>query len=234
MNANEKPAMSPFTGLGDILKRKKEHSKPKPKRQKTVTEEEPVEPKPIKPKLIKPKPKPKPKPKKKETKLASRSSEDRRLIAILTSYGKNEWLGPYLRDNHDFDLSPAKLRKMSGDKLQELQADVEDVLANKSNSALGDGVVRQTMYQLEMLASLRSKWKIEGTTDKCFGNDHWRFLLERAKMKYDIGIGQLDPVAELSLVTFQTASMMHFQNSMSKPQTDLDAEVDVSDNISND
>jgi hypothetical protein len=216
--------LSPFTGIGDILKRKKgQKNDTKHKRKKAKTQQE-QQPEP------EPKPRPKPKPKKKkqdQKKLAGRKPEDRRLIAILTAFGKNEWLGPYLLDSHDFDLTPAKLRRMSGTKLAELHDDVEDVLANKSNSALGDGVVRQTMHLLEGLAMMRTKYQIEGTTDKCFQNDHWRFLLERTKMKYGIGVGNLDPVAELSLITFQTASMLHFQNAMSTPTINLDEEVEM-------
>ena len=165
--------------------------------------------------------------KQKNSKAATRNDDDRKAIALLTSYGKNEWLGPYLKDNHDFDLTPQKLRKLKGHKVQELLDDVEDVLSNKRNSALGDGVVRQSMLQLEALVDHRSRFKVDGTTDKCFENEHWRFLLERIKTKHGVGFGKMDPVAELTMVTFQTAAMMHMNNSMTSPTVDLDQEVSV-------
>ena len=223
--------MEPFDGFAEILEKRKkpaEEEKKKeqldpsidkaidnllqPAKKKIRVSEEPKATKTTKTKKTKPKEK-------------KRSDDDRRHIALLTEYGKNEWLGPYLKDNHGFDLEPTKLRKLSGPKLEELLEDVEQVLANKSNSAIGDGVVRGTMYQLEMLASARTPYQIQGTTDRCFENDHWRFLLERVKMKYGVGFGALDPVAELSLVTFQTAAMLHYTNSTSVPDTDLDVEI---------
>lgn len=278
------PSLSPFTGLSDIIKRKKEDltikgcSKPKKPKKKTkkevkAEEEASIEtalddivdkyiqpevkkatydkktkqdpdcsknlPIPKKPKRRR-KPKqhvgtmaiqvdeelshqPSPKKRKKETPI--KNEADRKRVALLTSYGKNEWLGPYLKDNHSFDLDPQKLRKLKGSKLEELLGDVEDVLSNKSNSALGDGVVRQAMYQLETIVDHKTRFKVQGTTDKCFQNDHWRFLLERVKMKHGIGFGKMDPVSELSLITFQTASLVHYNNVMSTPTTDLDMEV---------
>lgn len=280
------PSLSPFTGLSDIIKRKKDEviakkePKPKKKTKKERKEEEKKQqeeasldaalddivstyikphakkakydketkqtpgfekdiPIPKKPKRRR---RPKqhvgtmtqqvdeevasqPPPSKKQKHNPIKNDEDRRRIALLTSYGKNEWLGPYLRDNHSFDLDPTKLRRLKGQKLEELLGDVEDVLANKSNSALGDGVVRQAMYQLEAIVDHKTRFKIQGTTDRCFENDHWRFLLERVKMKHGVGFGQMDPVSELSLITFQTASLMHYTNVMSTPSTDLDVEV---------
>lgn len=154
-----------------------------------------------------------------------RTPEESKCISLLTAYGKNEWLGPYLKDSHEFDLRPTTLRKMSLKKLEETVDDVELVLANKTNSAIGDGAVRAAMYQLEMLAADRTSFNPEGTTDKCFANDHWRFLLERAKLKYGFNISKMDPVLELSLITFQTAAMMHYSNALQVPKTDLDVEV---------
>lgn len=165
---------------------------------------------------------------KKEHKTKTRTPEDRKLIALLVAYGRNEWLGPYLKNNHGFDnLEPAKLRKLKPAKLQELLEDVEQVLANKTNDALGNGLVRGAMYNLEHIVDAKTSYKIVGTTDKCFENDHWRFLLERCKMKYKVGFGTMDPVAELSLVTFQSAAMMHYKNLMETPTTDLDEQIPV-------
>ncbi len=191
----------------DILATEKETTKRKKERKSPPQKEEPV-------------------PKRQKKCVVVRGEDDRRTIALLTEYGKNEWLGPYLCDNHDFQLQPSKLRKMSSDRLYELLDDIEQVLANKGNSAIGDGIVRGAMSHLERLSSATTGYDITGTTDKCFSNDHWRFLLERAKMKYGVGFGSLDPVAELTLVTFQTAAMMHYSNSIRTPITDLDTVFD--------
>lgn len=235
-----KTELSPFTGLNLIAERKKNKRNGKQKEQKV---KQPVPVKPIKLKKRKELKQElveevaavsESRPLKKRKKGSNhtekeRNPADRKIIALLTGYGKNEWLGPYLKDNHGFDLVPSKLRKLSSVKLEDMLGDVEDVLANKSNSALGDGVVRQTMYQLEAMAMMKSRFKVAGTTDRCFENDHWRFLLERVKMKYGVGFGKMDPVAELSLVTFQTASMLHYTNSMATPKTNLEEEIVTDD-----
>jgi hypothetical protein len=153
--------------------------------------------------------------------------KDRAKVALLCAYGANEWLGPYLRDTHAFDLDPVKLRKLKGAKLDELVNEVEDVLANKSNNAIGDGLVRGSLEFLEKVIDSKTPFKVNGTIDKCFANDHWRFLLERTKLKYGFNLGGLDPVSELSLVTFQTAAMMHYQNKFNTPTTNLDAPYEL-------
>jgi hypothetical protein len=260
------PALSPFTGLSDIVNRKKEDLNAKPKKTKKKIKQDKQDEKkkqqedaaldeivdayvvpktkrqpiPTKPKRKRKPPKKhvgtmalqvdtemveEPKNKRQRPAPPAKSEEDRRTIALLTSYGKNSWLGPYLKDSHSFDLSPQKLRKLKGNKLEELLADVEAVLSNKSNSALGDGVVRQFMYQAEAIIDHKTRFKVDGTTEKCFENDHWRFLLERVKMKYGVGFGKMDPISELTLVTFQTASLMHYNNAMCTPQTDLEEKI---------
>ena len=236
--------MDPFEGLGDIIKKRKGElvvvdekvEKKMETKQKTKKEDigDQVDA------ILKLKPPPKRKrvksvlplirvPKKQKTtkqEEKKRSEKDRKSIALLTQYGKNEWLGPYLKDSHGFDLTPVKLRKFSASRLAETLADVEEVLANKSNSAIGDGLVRGTMYQLEMMAATKTKFNLVGTTDRCFENDHWRFLLERIKMQYGVGFGKMDPVAELTMITFQTAAMLHYSNSIQVPETDLDAVIE--------
>ena len=231
------PQMSPFDGLDlirerkeeeelkiplppEVKKQKKRKSRPKPTvqeppEQKVLVEDDYPEPR---------RPKKKAKRLKKEVK--QRDEDDRNTIALLTGYGSNQWLGPYLRDTHGFQLEPAKLRKLSKAKLQELVEDVEDVLSNKSNAAMGDMVVRDSMYTLEALVSHKTPAKVQGTTDKCFENDHWRFLLERVKTKYNIGM-KLSPVTELTLVTLSTAKLVHDHNKMEEPElTSLDELVD--------
>lgn len=164
-------------------------------------------------------------PEKVEKPQRKRNEDDRRTLALLTSYGENPFLGPYLCDNQNFDLRPTSLRKLSKNKLFDMLEDVEDVLANKTNSVLGDSMIRGGMQMLEKVAAKKTPLRLEGTTDKCFANDHWRFLLERCKVQYGIGFGKLDPVAELSLITFQTASMIHMQNAFSVPSINLDETV---------
>lgn len=241
------PELSPFTGLQEIIDRESGSL------QRSSPSSSPSLPVPPKPKRIrKPKPKALPPPppdvdviepqppeepeeeeqrpakrartsRKKPVDLSTRDDEDRKTIALLTAYGANVILGPYLRDVHAIKLDPAKLRSMSKAKLEELLADVEDVLANKGNSAIADALVRQALSTLEALVEYRAGLLVKGTTDTCFENEHWRFLLERAKMKHGIGYGKLDPVIELSLITFQTGALVHAKRSMETCKTDLEA-----------
>lgn len=172
-----------------------------------------------------PDPEPPKKRKKRTPKVAEVKKGDDRQVQLLAAYGTNEVLGPYLTKNQGFDLRPAKLRLLSKEKLDELAVDIEMVLANKGNSAMTDSMIRQTMKGLEDIVTWQTKYKINGTTDKCFDNDHWRFLLERVKTKYGIGLMGMDPVTELSLVTFQTAALMHVHNKATTPETDLEAPI---------
>jgi hypothetical protein len=154
-----------------------------------------------------------------------RDDEHRRTMAQLAAYASNEVLGPHLTQREAFDLSPKKLRSLTKKQAVDLLEDVEDTLANSSHQALADHAVREGMQMIEYFAHERTRFKVKGTTDKCFANQHWRFLLERAKIKYGVGLGSLDPVAELALVTVSTATMMHNQNVMATGSVDLDKPV---------
>jgi len=157
--------------------------------------------------------------------ITKRMPEDRKAISLLSAYGSNEILGPFLTQTHSYDLKPARLRRLSGPKLQELLTDVEDTLANQGNSAASDAIVRQSLTAIENAVTLTGKVYVNGTTNRCFENDRWRFLLERVKTKYGLGFNNLDPVTELSLVTFHTASMIHMAHKAETPSTDLSEQV---------
>jgi hypothetical protein len=150
-----------------------------------------------------------------------RDDEHRKVIAQLAAYGSNEVLGPHLTQKEAFDLSPKKLRGLTKKQAVDLLEDVEDTLANSSHQALADHAVREGMILVERALHDRSRFKVSGTTEHCFANQHWRFLLERAKIKYGIGLGNLDPVAELALVTVSTATLMHNKNVASTGTIDL-------------
>ncbi len=234
----DRPVLTPFTGIAEILKGTTSLPKPKPaKRKKKET-------KSVLPSLIpiaeqpdekreegagaQPDDEPRPPPTKrskraKDLDLKERDDEDRKNIALLTAYGKNALLGPYLASDHGMKFDPPKLRKLSKEKLKEQIEDVETILSNKSTAAISDGAVRYSMYMLESIMEQRAELLVKGTTDKCFEDEHWKFLLERAKMKYGLGFGKIDPVAELSLVTFQTGYMMHMSRDLQTPKIDMNA-----------
>ena len=79
---------------------------------------------------------------------------------------------------------------------------------------------------IETMACKSSKYKLQGTTETLYGDDHYLDLLERVKMKYATPFITLDPVLELALVIGQTAILTHHQNNFQVPAT-----VDLNENV---
>jgi hypothetical protein len=100
--------------------------------------------------------------------------------------------------------------------------EVEEALEGDMSDGIANEAIRRGMKVLEDIVHARSKYKIAGTTDMCFDNERWLFLLERAKLRAGIGLQRLDPVTEMVLLTAQTAALTHLMNS-NQPVTKLDA-----------
>ena len=229
--------LSPFEGFDEIVaRRSKKSTKPtpeNPKQQEPKEKEEEAAAPPPKRRRMKKKqlsltvtaqnPQ---EHKEKENKIKQDRARKVEIVTLLSAYNQNRILGNYLRNQQKFDLDPVKLRKMRLVDLEELEEMVETVLKNQSHGAFTDSVVAMIMEGLEETTSRHSPYSIQGTTAACFENDHWLFLLERVKVKYNIGMRNLDPATELALVTFQTAALVHNKNKLRRPKTDLDAVIE--------
>lgn len=184
-----------------------------------------------KPNTDKPPPSKKKNVKKKEKKV---DPEHERLVNLLSGYGRGKILGPFLKSDYSQSLDRQKLRKLKVDRLQEIEEDVEDILQNHSNVAMGDAIVRQGMQTLENIVDTQTRLRVgkgpnhKGTTATCFDNERWAFLLERCKIRAGLHQTSLDPAAELTLITLQTAWMVHEANS-NTPGTDLTVKIEEVD-----
>ncbi len=245
MAAHEPPALAnfnPFQGLDEVANAPQEAPGPKPRARAPPKPKAPTKaalakekkeadaalnvfatPKPPKSKRARAAPKGEASPAKKAKK--ARDEEHRRAIAQLSAYASNEVLGPYLREKEAYDLGPRHLRSLTKNQAVDLVTNIEESLANGSHQALADHGVRQAMIVVENALHNRSRFKVGGTTEKCFANQHWRFLLERAKIKYGVGLGNLDPVAEMALITVSTSLLVHNQNVATTGTIDIDKPV---------
>lgn len=145
---------------------------------------------------------------------------------LLCAYGRSALIGPKLKKAH-INCDPKALRRLPRQKLPLLLDEVEEVLEGEMSGELADAVLKQGLVCLENLVANRSRYQISGTTEACFANDRWCFLLERAKLRAGIGLQRLDPMTELALLTAQTAAITHAKNTMFAAQpsqtTNLDA-----------
>lgn len=132
---------------------------------------------------------------------------------LLVAYGRSALIGPKLKKAH-INCDPKALRRLPKQKLPLLLDEVEEVLEGELSGELADAVLKQGLVCLENLVANRSKYQIAGTTEACFANDRWCFLLERAKLRAGIGLQRLDPMTELALLTAQTAAITHAKNTM--------------------
>jgi len=153
--------------------------------------------------------------------------ETAKKIQMLIQYGQSQYIGPYLKGVGYTRLTPEKLNNMDPKTIDKLFHEIESILMNKGQSDLLDQVIGPAMQQLEAAVHEHTEYKVKGTTAQCWENDHWRFLLERIKIRHGL-MRKLDPLSELTLVTFQTAKLMHITNSCNKPKVDIDASIDAS------
>ena len=162
-----------------------------------------------------------------QKKKADDPKQKAKLIYAIQAYGKNARLGPYLENecNHNFNHSYLKGLTIEDLKLELEKQDV--ALANKQNHGLIDTGIKNGMLMAETLITSRSSYKINGTTEALYEDDHYHDLVERVKMKYNAPFMKLDPVLELALVIGQTAMIMHHKNSMMiRSTTDLEENIE--------
>lgn len=169
---------------------------------------------------------PKPTETKKRAKKNSDTNPDK-AYRTLVAYSRAKHIGPYLR-LEGFDLNVKRLRKMKPEKLSDELKEVERCLANNAESAIGNMMVLKGLEVGEEICHNHTRFKIQGTTNKLFENDHWVFLLERVKIKYGMGLGELDPLTEMSLIAFQTMALTHYDNLLPKqPITNLETKINI-------
>ncbi len=157
-----------------------------------------------------------------------------KLIYAIQAYGRNPVFGAYLK-SQNMKYDDSYLNRLNIEQL-ELELKKQDViLANRANNDMINTGIKSVMKVAEGVISRTNKFKINGTTDKCFDNDSWVFLLERCKMRYGVGSwASMDPVLELTLITFQTAMLCHAQNSfMSSVETTVNLDEPALNNTNN-
>lgn len=151
-----------------------------------------------------------------------------KLIYQIQMYGKNSRLGSHLKSaGHRFDES--YLRSLSVSDLQ-LELEKQDVaLANRTNNSLIDTGIKGGLSFMETALHNKSKFKVKGTTDKLWQDDHFLDLLERIKLKYNLPFVQMDPMLELIITIVQTGMIMHQTNSFKEQlgtKCNLDEEIE--------
>lgn len=159
------------------------------------------------------------------------SAKDRaNLIYKLNTYKKNKRLGPKLRDS-GFNLSESHYNSLSVDDLKLEVAKYDMELSRNGAHDIVDHGLKFGLKVGENIVSKRTPLKVEGTCDELFNNDHFLDLLERVKLKYNLGIAtQMDPLLELSLVIFQTGLMVHGKNKFKDQiKTDIDLNQEYND-----
>jgi hypothetical protein len=148
---------------------------------------------------------------------------------LLCAYGRSDVVGPVLRQQ-GHDLAPATLRKVPPQFLPVVLEEVEEVLDNVSNNSFANTSIAKTMEFIEAIIATRTPWRVNGTTEACFENDHWVFLLERMKLKAGLGITPINPVVEFAMVTAQTAAAVH-QTNMQQPLQDMSRKTGSTQNV---
>ena len=151
-----------------------------------------------------------------------------KLIYQIQHFSKNKRFGEYLKNEckHNFDEN--YLRKLSIDELK-LELEKQSIaLSNKNNNSLIDSSLEKFIEFIENIVHNKTKYKIKGTTQKLFADDHFLDVLEIIKLKYNIPFLKMDPMLEISLIILQTAFIQHQANSFMtgfKPSVDLDEEI---------
>lgn len=144
------------------------------------------------------------------------------IYQLLAAYSRSPLIAPKLRQA-GISCDAKVLRRLPRARLPLLLDEVEEVLEGDLASDLTDTAIQQGLACLENLIASRSRFKINGTVEKCFEHERWLFLFERAKLRAGIGMQKLDPLTELTLLTAQIAAITHAQNtSLLPPATGLD------------
>ena len=165
-----------------------------------------------------------------EKQYASRDeiTEKAKLIYSIKSYGNNPRLGLYLKQaGHNFTES--FLKSLTLDELR-LELEKQDIaLGQKQNNGLIDTTIKNGLLFAENMISSKTNFKIQGTCEKCFEDDHFLDTLERVKMRYNMPMIKMDPALELALVIAQTATIINksnqFMQDIPRSTTNLDAKL---------
>jgi hypothetical protein len=154
------------------------------------------------------------------------------LIFRIQFYGNNKRFGSYLKEECNLNFNESHLKGMS---IEELQLQIEKInllLSNKSNNNVVDMIGEGGLTFLENIITNKTKYKINGTTNKLFKDEHFLDLLELLKLKYNLPTIKLDPAVEILFLVVQTAFLTHQMNSVLdqfSSSTNLDEEVDEGD-----
>jgi hypothetical protein len=145
----------------------------------------------------------------------------------IQAYGNNQRFGAYLKKNGG-NYKDSYLKKLSVEDLKLELEKQELILSNKTNNGILDTGIKNGLKIGENLVHNTTKYKVKGTTQELYGNEHYLDLVERCKMKYCNVSIKLDPLLETALVIGQTAVMVHGRNSMlenTKTSRDLNEDV---------
>jgi len=151
-----------------------------------------------------------------------------KLIYQIQHFGNNKRFGEYLKNECHHNFDEAYLRKLTIEELK-LELDKQSIaLSNKNNNSLIDNSLEKFIEFVENIVHNKTRYKIKGTTEKLFADDHFLDLLEILKLKYNIPFLKMDPMLEISLIILQAAFIQHQANSFMtgfKPSVDLDEEI---------
>ena len=118
-----------------------------------------------------------------------------------------------------------QLRRLSSRERELLLVQVEEALDLATHTSVADTASENLLTTLEQIVHSNTRFKIAGTTAKCFADKHWMLLYERAKIKNGIGLDPFDPLTELAIKTYGIAVASHSENVIKGHGIDLDAPV---------
>jgi hypothetical protein len=152
------------------------------------------------------------------------------LIHKIQLYGKNKRFARKLRESkHNFSISYLNKKNVTDLKLELERIDL--TLASGQNSNIVDYGILHGLSFVEKIVNDRTNYKINGTVKKCFEDEYFLDVLERAKMKYGIGCLKMDPLMELSIFIAQTSLTVHHSNKFMSSLNDASKGVDLSEEI---
>jgi hypothetical protein len=135
------------------------------------------------------------------------------LKSKIKSYQENKRFGKYLQDS-GYDFKKA-LKMKTEDELKEELVNIGQLLARKGNNDLFDMMARGGLLGIETAAE-KTRLKLHGLTDKCFGDEYWADCLEEVKLEYGLGslIPQVSPLLKLTLLTYLACIEVHKANTV--------------------
>lgn len=128
--------------------------------------------------------------------------------------------------------TPEQLRKMTSESRELLLCQVEEALDHHTNAGMVDQSARTALQALEDIVHHKTRFKVSGTVAKCFEDDKWILLYDRAKIRAGLGLAPFDPLTEVLLKTAQVAYEQHDMNKYKSHGVDLNEKVDIDLNSS--